>query len=142
MTKEVSLGACRGVRRGECLTSRFGARCGESRYNRAFTLIELIVVTGIILSLTGLVLSTAGYARKKGARGRAETEIAAIAAALESYKADNAIYPRNSQTDALDSTSDGSPSDYLSASQYMYGEITGDRNFDGTRDSGAKSYIT
>jgi len=125
--------ACRGVRRGERLTGRFAG---------AFTLIELIVVVGVILILTGLVLSTAGYARKKGARARAETEIAAIAAALESYKADNAIYPRNSQTDALDSTSDGSPNDYLSASQYMYGEITGDRNFDGTTDSGAKSYIT
>ena len=124
--------ACRGACRGERLTGRFAG---------AFTLIELIVVVGVILILTGLVLSTAGYARKKGARARAETEIAAIAAALESYKADNAIYPRNSQTDALDSTSDGSPNDYLPASQYMYGEITGDRNFDGTTDSGAKSYI-
>jgi len=61
--------------------------------SRAFTLIELIVVFGLIIVLTGLVLSTVGYARKKGARVRAETEIAAMAAALESYKADNAVYP-------------------------------------------------
>ena len=60
-------------------------RRGERRYN-AFTVIELVVVSTIILILTGLVLSTAGYARKKGARARAETEIAAIAAACESFQ--------------------------------------------------------
>src|SRR5438874_13833696 len=77
---------CKGVRRGERLTNRF---------NCAFTLIELIVViTGIII-LTGLVLSTVGYAQKKGARARAETEIAAMSAALENYRSDNAVYPPN-----------------------------------------------
>src|SRR6266536_4570372 len=100
-------------------------------FNGAFTLIELIVVITIIIILTGLVLSTVGYAQKKGARARAETEIAAISAALESYKADNAIYPRNSQTDLLNSTNDGNPADYATACQYTYGEITGDRDFDG-----------
>jgi prepilin-type N-terminal cleavage/methylation domain-containing protein len=133
MTKEVLPGSCRGV----CVKRLSNAFGGA-----AFTLIELIVVVGIILILAGLVLSTAGYARKKSARARAETEIAAISAACESYKADNAVYPRGSQTDALDSTNDGNPNDYLTASQYMYGEITGDRNFDGTTDSGAKSYMT
>ena len=52
------------------------------RARNAFTLIELIVVVGIIIVLAGLVLSTVGYARKKGARARAETEIAAMSAAL------------------------------------------------------------
>src|SRR5213593_1192067 len=80
---------CKGVRRGERLTNRF---------NCAFTLIELIVVTAVIIILTGLVLSTVGYARKKGARARAETEIAAISAACESYKADNGVYPRGPAT--------------------------------------------
>jgi type II secretory pathway pseudopilin PulG len=70
---------CRDVRRG--------------RYNASFTLIELIVVTTVIIILTGLVLSTVGYIQKKGARARAETEIAAMSAALESYNADNAVYP-------------------------------------------------
>src|SRR5258707_2034249 len=61
--------------------------------SRAFTIVELVVVFGLIIVLTGLILSTAGYARKKGARVRAETEIAAMSAALENYKADNAVYP-------------------------------------------------
>ncbi len=68
------------------------------RHSDAFTLIELVVVFGLILVLTGLVLSTVGYARKKGARARAETEIAAMSAACESYKADNAVYPEAVQT--------------------------------------------
>ena len=58
-----------------------------------FTLIELLVVITVIAILAGLVLQTAGYVQKKAARSRAEAEIAALAAALESYKADMGDYP-------------------------------------------------
>lgn len=58
-----------------------------------FTLIELLVVITIIAILAALVLSTAGFVQKKAARSRAETEIAALSAALESYKADIGDYP-------------------------------------------------
>src|SRR5947209_9797909 len=102
--------ACRGV----CvkrLTNGFGA-WHKRRYN-AFTVIELVVVFTIILILTGLILSTAGYARKKGARARAETEIAATSAACENYKSDNGVYPRdptaNTATDALNARTMGDP---------------------------------
>ena len=65
----------------------------HSSFRRAFTLIELVLVVGIITVLGALVLSTVGYARKKGARARAETEMAAISAAIENYKADNGSLP-------------------------------------------------
>src|SRR5437773_92800 len=69
----------------------------------AFTIIELLVVIAIIIILGSLILSTVGYVQKKGVRSRAEAEIAAMSAALESYKADNGIYPRDSaSTDQLD----------------------------------------
>src|SRR5256884_703188 len=93
---------------------------------RAFTLIELIVVLGLIIVLTGLVLSTVGYARKKGARARAETEIAAMSAACESYKADNAVYPFNSATNTLDARSNLNPSAYSTASLLLYEQLSGD----------------
>lgn len=64
-----------------------------SRKLPGFTLIELLVVMAIIAILAGLVLSTAGYVQKKGATSRAEAEIAALSAALESYKADMGDYP-------------------------------------------------
>jgi type II secretory pathway pseudopilin PulG len=135
MTTEVLPGSCRGV----CV-KRLGyiGAWHKRRYN-AFTLIELIVVFGLILILTGLVLSTVGYARKKGARARAETEIAAMSAALESYKADNAAYPKDpiagTSTDALDARSmiDPATADaalYRAASLVLYRALSGDRNLD------------
>src|SRR5215469_11257304 len=95
MTETILPRGCRGV----CvkrLINCIGAR-HKRRYN-AFTLIELVLVVGIITVLAGLVLSTVGYARKKGARARAETEIAAISAACENYKADNGVYVRGPAT--------------------------------------------
>ena len=107
----------------------------------AFTLIELLVVMAIIIVLAGLVLSTVGYVQKKGARSRAETEIAAMSAACESYKADNGIYPRNAATsDALDARSSGNPTSYRSASLYLYTQLSG-INADRTPIAGAKSYF-
>src|SRR5207249_181878 len=71
----------------------------------AFTLIEILIVIGIILFLAGLLLAISGFVQEKGKRSRAEAEIAAMSAALESYKADNGIYPRSSETDTLDAKS-------------------------------------
>ena len=111
---------------------------------RAFTIIELVVVLGVILILTGLVLSTVGYARKKGARARAETEIAAMSAACENYKADNAIYPRTSVTDTFTAVTNRTPPDpqptsydasvstYSSTSFYLYGQLSGNPSGDRT----------
>jgi len=86
--------------------AKWGMRngCGMPRDPSAFTLIELLVVIAIIAILAGLILSTAGGIQKKAARSRAESEIAALSAALESYKADNGDYPTNSNTN-LDSSS-------------------------------------
>jgi type II secretory pathway pseudopilin PulG len=110
----------------------------HKRQHNGFTLIELVVVFGLILILTGLILSTVGYARKKGARARAETEIAAMAAALESYKSDNAVYPRdnatNQYTDTLNAQQNFDPTQsvYQNASFYLYGQLSGNPSGDRT----------
>jgi prepilin-type N-terminal cleavage/methylation domain-containing protein len=148
---------CRGV----CvkrLTNEFGVRRGERPYNAAFTLIELIVVTTVIVILTGLVLSTVGYVQKKGARARAETEITAISAACEDYKADNGTYPRGpatavtigtvtipaNVTDSLDARTKGDPTSstnptYGESSLYLYTLLSGDST--GNRSPNGKSYM-
>src|SRR6266480_6654822 len=141
MTNQVLPRSCRGVRRGQRLTNCSGDRCG--RHYNAFTLLELIVVVGIIIVLAGLVLSTVGYARKKGARARAETEIAAMSAACENYKADNGIYPRDSTayTDTLNARQDFDATNtvYRNASLYLYTQLSGDSS--GSRSPTGKSYM-
>jgi prepilin-type N-terminal cleavage/methylation domain-containing protein len=110
-----------------------------------FTLIELIVVTTVIVILTGLVLSTVGYVQKKGSRARAETEIAAMSAACENYKADNGIYPRDNTasqyTDTLDARNnfDATQAVYQHASFYLYTQLSGDSS--GNRSPTGKSYM-
>jgi prepilin-type N-terminal cleavage/methylation domain-containing protein len=131
--------SCRGV----CvkrLTNEVGAR-HKRRYTRAFTLIELLVVIAIIIVLAGLVLSTVGYVQKKGARSRAETEIAALSAACESYKADNGVYPYDASTNSLDAQTMFDPSAYQQASLYLYTQLSG-TGADRTPISGATSYLT
>ena len=65
------------------------------RRSGAFTLIELMVVVAIIAILAGLTLSTLGYVNKKGAESRARSEVAALSAAVESFKLDTGTYPSN-----------------------------------------------
>ena len=141
MTKEVLPGACK-CALARCLANHIGA--SHKRRYYAFTLIELVLVVGIIIVLAGLVLSTVGYARKKGALARAETEIAAMSAACENYKADNGVYPRdttNNTTDNLNPTTNGNPTSpsYSLTSFYLYTQLSGDTV--GNRTPTAKSYM-
>ena len=106
----------------------------------AFTIIELLIVMAIIIILAGLVLGISGYAHEKGARSRAEAEIAAMSAALESYKADNGVYVSTDVTNGLAAT-EKDPTAYRSASLDLYKFLSGDRNADGTAEPGQKSYF-
>jgi type II secretory pathway pseudopilin PulG len=140
---EVLPGSWRGARCGGPWTDRFGG-CQKRRYN-AFTLVELLVVVFIIVILTGLVLSTVGYARIKSAQARAGTEIAAISAACENYKSDTGIYPRdnttNQYTDALNARQDfdSTKTVYRNPSFYLYTQLSGDGS--GNRNPTLKSYM-
>src|SRR5262245_20695486 len=130
MTNQVLPRRCRRVRCWQRLTNCTAARHRQGR-TKAFTLIELILVIGIIIVLSGLVLSMVGYARKKGARARAETEIAALSAACENYKADNGVYPSNADTNGLDARMMGNPTGttdptYGNTSLYLYKQLSGD----------------
>src|SRR5213075_918185 len=124
--------------------SSFVIRASSFR-NSAVTIIELLVVIIIILILAGLVLSISSYVQNKGTRARAETEIAAMSAALESYKADNGIYPANNATNSLDPTTmtDPSSSSYVSASNYLYIQLSGDSdgNAATTSSSDTRNYF-
>ncbi|PYJ43222.1 MAG: hypothetical protein DME86_03645 [Verrucomicrobia bacterium] len=116
----------------------------------AFTLIEILIVIGIILFLAGLLLAVSGFVQEKGKRSRAEAEIAAMSAALETYKADNGIYPQNADTIALDPTADfdstppsaGQTNKYSKASLYLYEQLFGVTSGTRSETPSSKSYLT
>lgn len=105
---------------------------------RAFTIIELLIVMAILIGLTAMILATAGYVQKKGHRSRAAAEIAGLSAALENYKADNGVYPRDSVTDNLN-VSTTSASDYDASSLKLYESLSGDTTHG--RIAEAKAYF-
>jgi type II secretory pathway pseudopilin PulG len=120
------------------IPSSFVIRASSFRAKGAFTIIELLVVISIIIILAGLILSTGGYVQKKGARSRAEAEIAAISAALENYKADNGIYPSDATKTDVDPTASPTPA---AASLYLYEQLSGDADNDPSRVAEMKSYF-
>ncbi len=111
--------------------------------DRAFTLVELLIVMAIILILAGLILATSGYVQKKGKRARAEAEIVAMSAALENYKADNGVYASSAETNALKPNTIGDPTsaNYTSASLALYKLISGDADNSADRSAESKSYF-
>jgi prepilin-type N-terminal cleavage/methylation domain-containing protein len=136
------------------------------RLRDGFTLIELLTVMAVIAILAGLILSVSGYATKKGALARAETEIKALEAALESYKTDNGTYPHQPMatsgtiqylpntggtqsyppSDTLDPRTNGNSqynnSSYANATIELYEALTGDLSLSGTGGgAGVTNYI-
>ena len=155
MKRKSTLSILRETCRGVCvkrLTNRLGA-WHKRRYKTAFTLIELLIVIAVIVVLTGLILTTIGYVQKKGARARAETEIAAMSAACESYKADNGIYPRGNanllntlpyDTDQLNARTNFDPSTltYSNASRFLYERLMGVTTGSRSETPSARTYFT
>lgn len=115
---------------------------------KAFTLVELLVVMAVIIILAGLVLSLIPFINKKQARSRAEGEIKGMMAALEAYKADNGAYPDDANvaiagsytkgyTDTLDARANGDPTQtvYVNAGLVLYRALSGDRNLNRSLDT-------
>jgi len=74
--------------------------------HRAFSLIELLVVIGIIVILIGIMVPVFFYARKAARVSQTSATLGNIANALEAYRADHLRYPRTSTNNG------GSPGQY------------------------------
>lgn len=117
------------------------------RHAAAFTLIEMITVIAIIAILAGLVLAVNGIVQKKSAMARADAEIRDLTVAIENYKTDNGGYPQDAKfTDQLfpmlnplsvcnDSTT--STGTVAQSSLYLYKQLSGDTDGDGTIGNGS-----
>jgi type II secretory pathway pseudopilin PulG len=117
----------------------------------AFTLIEMIVVIGVIMILIGMVFGLSKRTTGNSAKEHARVAIRVLVVALENYKTDNGGYPQDPvKTDALDardiaaSESAGVGSKYAGSSLYLYECLSGDTNHNGVIDAGetARNYAT
>ena len=104
------------------------------RTRSAFTLVELLVVLGIMGALMGMALGVQRYAMTKSARSRAEAEIAGLSAAAEGFKAEQATYPRSGDTDTMVSIDNGQHNSFLAANKALYVLLSGDGNLNGKPD--------
>lgn len=66
-----------------------------------FTLLELLVVIGIIAILAGIVLGVGRRASESGKIARAKAEMAALSTALEAYKSQYGDYPQTANSARL-----------------------------------------
>lgn len=67
----------------------------------AFTLVELLLVIGVIAILSAIMLTIGSSAVEKGREVRARAELAALSAGLESYRRAYGDYPRVNRADLL-----------------------------------------
>jgi len=108
-----------------------------------FTLVEMLVVIAIIISLAGMTIATARFTILRGQKARASGEIASMRAAIESYKADNGDYPRDTYTNKVNAKpptppapstliSTTSQTDCMLSSLTLYKALSGDLNATGS----------
>ncbi len=69
-------------------------RLPRARTSRGFTLIEILVVVGIIVVLASILVPLAGRALRQARMTRTAADMASIGTALEAFKADHGDYPR------------------------------------------------
>jgi len=124
----------------------------KSRLN-SFTLVELLVVMAIIGILVAITLQAASGVMQASARNRAAGEIQGMGTALESYKADNGVYPQvntmftnNATPTPWYTQCDGSggtgiQTNYIYSSQVLYQALSGQTNFLDTPITGSKVYF-
>lgn len=70
---------------------KIGGRRGQ---RSAFTLLELLLVVAIVCVLSTILLAVGHHAGEAGRMARTKTELAALAAALESFRREHGDYPR------------------------------------------------
>lgn len=75
----------------------FGGHRPPLQLSSGFTLLELLVVLGVVAILSSIVLGVGRHASEAGQTARARAELAALSAALDAYKLANGDYPRTNQ---------------------------------------------
>jgi len=96
---------------------------------RAFTLVEILVVIGIIAVLAGMGLSVAKPVMEKAKKSRATAEIVAFESALERYKIDNGAYPQSESSPSVENDGDPASDPYIDSGRVLFEALCGRKHY-------------
>ncbi len=104
---------------------------------RGFSMIELMVVVGIMVVLAGLLIGSLPGIQSRINRGKVETFMAELESGLSKYQIDNGIYPQNEPDGDRDKAG-------IKGAAILYKHLSGDWDLDGKVDftTNEKVYVT
>ncbi len=98
-----------------------------SRRRGGFSMIELMVVVGVMVILAGLLIGSLPGIQSRINRGKVETFIAELESGLSKYQIDHGSYPLNEPTGDRDSAG-------VEGAAVLYKHLSGDWDLDGKVD--------
>ncbi len=99
----------------------------SSRRSRGFSMVELMVVIGVIVILAGLLIGSLPGIQARVNRNKVEAFLAELEAGLSKYQIDHGIYPLNEPTGNRDTAG-------VEGAKVLYKHLSGDFNGDGEVD--------
>ncbi len=101
---------------------------------QGFSLIELMVVIGIIVLLAGMLIASLPGIQNRINRSKVTQLLAELEGGLSGYHIDNGIYPQNPASGDRDATG-------LLGSTVLYKHLSGDWDLDGKTDEDEEIYV-
>ncbi|MBL9156876.1 MAG: hypothetical protein JNJ70_05380 [Verrucomicrobiales bacterium] len=105
-----------------------------SRRVRAFSMVELMVVVGIMIVLAGILIAALPGIQSRINRGKVEAFIAELEAGLSRYQVENGIYPLNESSGDRDKSG-------IEGATVLYKHLSGDFDLNGEVDEKEKIYV-
>ena len=112
-----------------------------SKSKNAFTLIELLIVVGIMVVLAGLTVAGLGNANKQASKKATETFIAEIENALGKYEVEFGWFPVSPEAGVSSQDHGTRNSEGELGSAILYKELSGDFDEDGVLDDDTETYL-
>jgi len=98
-----------------------------SRRVRAFSMVELMVVVGIMVILAGILIASLPGIQSRINRGKVEAFMAELEAGLSKYQLENGIYPLNEPSGDRDKSG-------IEGASVLYKHLSGDFDLNGEVD--------